>query len=227
MTARFGPTARMEGALVVLAGFFRSGTSHRLRIALNLKSIAYDYEAVSLPKREHKSEAFLAVNPQGLVPVLKVRGKPLLQSPAILEWLEETFPAPPLLPPAADDRARVRAIAATVGCDIHPINNLRVLNHLKSAFGADEAAVGAWCRYWIGSGFAALEVVLARDTTRDGFCFGGTPTLADCYLIPQIFSARRFKLDLAPFPQIRQIEETCGALQPFIDAAPDRQPDAV
>jgi maleylpyruvate isomerase len=197
-----------------------------VRIALNLKGIAYEYEAVSLPKREHRGEAFLAVNPQGLVPVLKVAGKPLVQSPAILEWLEESYPTPPLLPAGADDRARVRAIAAAVGCDIHPVNNLRVLNRLRSEFSADDQKVTAWCRHWIGEGFSAIEALLAADTGRAGFCFGDGPTLADCYLIPQIFSARRFGADLAPFPNIREIEATCAALQAFADAQPERQPDA-
>ena len=188
--------------------------------------MAYDYEAVSLPKKEHRSEKFLTVNPQGLVPVLTVDGKAIIQSPAILEWLEETYPSPALLPVAAADRARVRAMAAMVGCDIHPINNLRVLNKLRSDYGADEEKIAAWCRDWIGLGFAALESLLAADEARAGFCFGAAPTLADCYLVPQIFSARRFKLDLDPFPLIRQIDASCGALPAFRDAEPDRQPDA-
>ncbi len=213
-------------APITLAGFFRSGTSHRTRIALNLKGIAYEYEAVSLPKREHRSDAFLAVNPQGLVPVLKVGGKALTQSPAIIEWLEETYPTPALLPAGADDRARVRAIAAAIGCDIHPINNLRVLNQLRSEFNATEEKVTAWCQHWIGAGFTALETMFAADTGRHGFCFGRGPTLADCYLIPQVFSARRFGVDLEPFPHIREIEATCAALPAFAAAQPERQPDA-
>jgi maleylpyruvate isomerase len=130
-------------SVVVLAGFFRSGTSHRVRIALNLKGIPYRYEAVSLPKREHRSVPFLAMNPQGLVPVLKVDGEPLLQSPAIIEWLDETYPDPPLLPATVAERARVRAIAAMIGCDIHPVNNLRILNELRSRFGARGHAIGS------------------------------------------------------------------------------------
>jgi len=212
---------------LVLASFFRSGTSHRVRIALNLKGVAYEYKPVSLTNREHRGDSFLAVNPQGLVPVLMVDGKPLVQSPAILEWLEETFPAPPLLPPAIADRAHVRAIAAIIGCDIHPINNLRILTHLKAKFGANEQSVTAWCRHWIRAGFEALEILLVGDTRRAGFCFGNLPTLADCYLIPQVFSARRFGVDLEAFPMIRQIYNDCGSLPAFVAAQPDRQPDAV
>jgi maleylpyruvate isomerase len=212
---------------MILAGFFRSGTSHRVRIALNLKGIPYRYEAVSLPKREHRSASFLAMNPQGLVPVLKVDGKPLVQSPAIIEWLEETFPEPPLLPRTAAQRARVRAIAAMIGCDIHPVNNLRILNELRSEFGADEEKIAAWARHWISTGFAALEAFFSADVGRTGFCFGGHPTLADCYLIPQVVSARRFGVDLAPYPTICEIDANCASLRAFADAQPDRQPDAV
>ena len=212
---------------VVLAGFFRSGTSHRVRIALNLKGISYGYEAVSLPKREHRSAQFLAMNPQGLVPVLKVNGEPLVQSPAILEWLEETYPEPSLLPATSADRFRIRAIAAMIGCDIHPVNNLRILNELRAGFGADEAKIAAWARQWITAVFAALEAYVAADVGRAGFCFGHQPTLADCYLIPQVTSARRFGVDLGPYPTIREIDATCSALPAFINAQPDRQPDAV
>lgn len=211
---------------LVLAGFFRSGTSHRVRIALNLKGLPYEYEAISLPKQQHRSAAFLALNAQGLVPVLKVHGEPLTQSPAIIEWLEEVYPAPPLLPAAPAARARVRAIAAAVSCDMHPINNLRVLNQLRAEFNADEAKVTSWCRHWIDAGFAALESDFGADTGRAGFCYGKAPTLADCYLIPQMFSARRFGVDLEPYPCLREIEATCAALPAFAQAAPDRQPDA-
>lgn len=210
-----------------LYNFFRSGTSHRLRIALNLKGLDYDYVAVSLGKEEHLTPAFKALNPQGLVPALVLDDERVLtQSPAIIEWLEERYPTPALLPSGAEDRARVRAIAALVGCDIHPINNRRILEYLRKQFACDDAAINAWCGTWITAGFDALETLLAADGQRGDFCFGTTPTLADVYLIPQVESARRFKVDLAPYPCIRAIDQACGQLEAFRRAAPAVQPDA-
>ncbi len=209
-----------------LYNFFRSGTSHRLRIALNLKGLAYDYIPVSLASEEHLGERFKAINPQGLVPALVDEGRVLIQSPAIIEWLEERYPTPPLLPANADDRARMRALAAIVGCDIHPINNRRILEYLRKTLGHDEAAVNAWCATWIDAGFAALEALLAADTARGDFCFGGTPGLADVYLVPQVESARRFKVDLSPYPNIVAIDAACNRLDAFRLAAPAMQPDA-
>lgn len=210
-----------------LYNFFRSGTSHRLRIALNLKGIATDYVAVDLRVEEHLKTAFQAVNPQGLVPALDTGEQVLIQSPAIIEWLEEKYPTPPLLPAHAEDRAHVRALAAIVGCDIHPINNRRILETLRKQFGADEAAINAWCGTWIGAGFDAYEALLAADTRRDpGFSFGNAPTIADVYLIPQIESARRFKVDLNRWPRIMAIDAACGQLDAFQKAAPTAQPDA-
>ena len=206
--------------------FFRSGTSHRLRIALNLKGLDYDYIAVDLRCEKHLDAAFKALNPQGLVPALVDGELILTQSPAIIEWLEERYPTPPLLPEDPADRARVRALAAVIGCDIHPLNNRRVLEYLRKTFGCDEIAVNAWCATWIEAGFAALEVLLAADTRRSVYCFGDSPTLADAYLVPQVDSARRFKVDLAPFPTILAIDRACGELDAFRRAAPAAQPDA-
>ena len=209
-----------------LHNFFRSGSSHRLRIALNLKGLAYDYVAVDLRSEAHLSPAFRALNPQGLVPALEHDGHVLIQSPAIIEWLEETHPTPPLLPADPDDRARVRALAAIVGCDIHPVNNRRILETLRKTFGADESAVNAWCSRWIGAGFDAVEALLAADASRGDFCFGNAPTLADVYLVPQVESARRFGVDLARWPAILAIDTACARIDAFRLAAPGLQPDA-
>ena len=210
-----------------LYNFFRSGTSHRLRIALNLKGVSTEYIAVDLRVEEHLKEAFKSLNPQGLVPALAVNdAQVLIQSPAIIEWLEETYPTPALLPTDANDRAHVRALAAIVGCDIHPINNRRILETLRKQFGANEDAINAWCGTWITDGFNAIEALLAADTKRGAFCFGNTPTLADVYLIPQIESSRRFKVDLTQWPCIAAVEEACMQLDAFKQAAPMQQPDA-
>jgi maleylpyruvate isomerase len=209
-----------------LYSFFRSGTSHRLRIALNLKGIATDYVAVDLRVDEQLQAAFKAVNPQGLVPALDTGEQVLIQSPAIIEWLEEKYPTPALLPTGADERARVRALAAIVGCDIHPINNRRILQTLRQQFGANEDAINAWCGRWISEGFDAYEALLAADTTRGRFSHGDSPTLADVYLIPQVESARRFKVDMGRWPLISAIDEACGTLEAFKKAAPMAQPDA-
>ena len=209
-----------------LYNFFRSGTSHRLRIALNLKGVAYDYVPIDLRREQHLGADFKALNPQGLVPALVGDGRVLIQSPAIIEWLEERFPTPALLPGDPEARARVRALAAIVGCDIHPVNNRRILEALRHDFGADEAAVQRWCATWIADGFDALEALLAADRQRGDFCFGAGPTLADVYLVPQVESARRFKLDIARWPQILAIDTACGEIPAFQQAAPLHQPDA-
>lgn len=209
-----------------LYNFFRSGTSHRLRIALNLKGIDTEYIAVDLRVEEHLREAFKNLNPQGLVPALAVDDKVLIQSPAIIEWLEEKYPTPALLPTQAEDRAHVRALAAIVGCDIHPINNRRILEYLRKQFATDDAAINAWCSTWITDGFNAYEALLAADKNRGAFSFGNTPTLADVYLIPQIESSRRFKVDLTQWPLIAAVEAACLKLDAFKKAAPLLQPDA-
>jgi maleylpyruvate isomerase len=208
-----------------LYNFFRSGTSHRLRIALHLKGLEYDYIAVDLRTEAHRAAAFKAINPQGLVPALVVDDHVLTQSPAIIEWLEERYPNPPLLPAGLEDRARVRAMAALIGCDIHPVNNRRILEYLRKTLVCDEAALQAWCSTWIVEGFEALETMLTTDTKRGDFCFGYTPTLADAYLVPQVESARRFKVDLLPFPNIVAIDKACSELDAFKRAMPSVQPD--
>jgi maleylpyruvate isomerase len=209
-----------------LYNFWRSGTSHRLRIALNLKGIETEYLAVHLGKEMHLTDEFKAINPQQLVPALVTPEQTLIQSPAIIEWLEEKYPEPALLPADPGARAQVRALAAIVGCDIHPINNRRILEYLRKQFGADDDAINAWCGTWIGSGFDAYEALLAADTQRGRFSFGDAPTVADVYLVPQIESARRFKVDLSRWPLIASVEQACLALAAFRDAAPSAQPDA-
>jgi maleylpyruvate isomerase len=209
-----------------LYNFFRSGTSHRLRIALNLKGLHYDYVAVDLRNNEHLGTAFKSLNPQGLVPALVDGEHVLTQSVAIIEWMEERYPSPALLPSDFNDRAHVRALAGIVGCDIHPVNNKRILDMLRSRFGADEAAINLWCGTWIADGFDAYEALLAADKRRTGYSFGNTPTLADAYLIPQIESARRFNVDLGRWPQIMAVAAKCSELDAFQKAAPTTQPDA-
>ena len=209
-----------------LYNFFRSATSHRLRIALNLKGIDTDYVAVDLRVEEHLKDAFKSINPQQLVPALDTGAQVLIQSPAIIEWLEERYPTPALLPQQTEARAHVRALAALVGCDIHPINNRRILEYLRKQFGANDDAINAWCRTWISDGFNAYESLLATDSIREDFSFGDSPTLADVYLIPQVESSRRFKVDLSQWPLICEIEAACMQLEAFKQAAPMQQPDA-
>ena len=208
-------------------GYFRSGTSHRLRIALNLKGIAYQTIPVDLRLGRHETPEYRVIHPQALVPTLQIEGQRLIQTPAILEWLEERYPTPALLPTDVLGRARVRALAAVVGCDIHPVNNRRILEALRHRFGADEAAIEDWCGTWIRAGFDALESMLASDPAAGRFCHGDTVTLADVYLVPQVASARRFKVDLAPYPRIAAIDAACAALEAFRKAAPAAQPDAI
>jgi maleylpyruvate isomerase len=209
-----------------LYNFFRSGTSHRLRIALNLKGLEYEYLPIDLRTEQHLGAEYRALNPQGLVPALVDNGHVLIQSPAIIEWLEERYPAPALLPGNPEARARVRALAAIVGCDVHPVNNRRILEALRHDFDADEAAVQRWCATWISAGFDAIEALLAADTQRGEFCFGSTPTLADVYLVPQVESARRFKLDIGRWPRVQAIDAACARIEAFRKAVPTGQPDA-
>ena len=211
---------------MTLYGYFRSSTSYRTRIAMNLKGLDYDYIAVNLAQDEQLKNEFLSLNPQGLVPVLQADDLLLFQSPAILEWLEEVYPKNPLLPKDAAGRMQVRALSAMIGCDIHPLNNRRVLQYLRNELSVDEAEVIKWCNRWISEGFAALEKRLVADKTRGKFCYGDSPTFADCYLIPQVSSARRFEVDLNPYPNIVQIDAHCHTLKAFSDADPMQQPDA-
>ena len=209
---------------MILHGYWRSGASYRVRIALALKGIGYDLAAHDLRTGEQKAADYLALNPQGMVPALQTGDRVLIQSPAILEWLEETHPSPPLLPSGADDRAAVRAMCALIGCDIHPLNNLRVLKALRADFAADQAAVNAWAAAWIAPGFDALQALVDRHGAD--WCFGDAPTLADCYMIPQLYSARRFDMDLSPWPHLLAVEARAQAHPAFEAAHPDRQPDA-
>lgn len=213
-------------------GYFRSSTAHRCRIAFNLKGVAPDTVPVNLREGAQRGAGYLARNPQGLVPALDTGAGLLTQSLAIIEWLDETRPEPPLLPGDAVMRAQIRGFALTVACDIHPLQNLRVLSRLGTEFGQDDAGKAAWCRHWIAEGLRACEAIARRHADAGGgggggaFTFGAAPTLADVCLIPQMTSADRFGLDLSPFPRLREIRAAAEALPAFADAAPARQPDA-
>ena len=202
--------------------YFRSSAAYRVRIALNLKQVPYDPVAVNLIRGEHATEAYAAVNPQKRVPTLDIGETVLLQSPAILEYLDETYPEPPLLPLGAVARARVRAVCALIACDIHPLNNSGTLAYLKQRLGQDRSAVEAWYAHWVRAGFDAIERMLEPGP----FAFGSHPTLADVYVVPQVFNARRFNLPLEAYPGITAVEEACATLEAFQAAAPDRQADA-
>jgi maleylacetoacetate isomerase len=208
--------------------YFRSSAAYRVRIALNLKGVAYQPLPVHLLRGggEQHSTAFAAVNPAELVPVLQDGPVALTQSLAIIEYLDEQYPAPPLLPPSPIGRAQVRAFALCIACDIHPLNNLRVMQYLGSKLSADEEMRNAWSRHWIELGFAALERLLVAGAAAGPFCYGHSPTLADCCLIPQVFNALRLKCPLQPYPTIRRIYDHCTQLPAFARAAPAAQPDA-
>lgn len=209
-----------------LYSFFRSGSSHRLRIALNFKGVVTDYVPVDMRTEEHLKETFKAIHPQGFLPALDTGDQVLIQSPAIIEWLEEIYPMPALLPVSESGRVHVRALAALVGCDIHPINNRRILQYLRNNLGANEDVINEWCATWITDGFNAYEALLFADKSRGVFSYGNTPTLADLYLVPQVESARRFKVDLMQWPLILAVEAECMQLDAFVNAAPIHQPDA-
>ncbi|WP_176598213.1 MULTISPECIES: maleylacetoacetate isomerase [Sphingobium] len=209
---------------LTLHGYWRSTSSYRVRIALNLKGVAYDQVTHDLRTGAQREPNYRALAPQGLVPAVETGDFAFTQSPAILEWIEERWPQPPLLPPDAEGRAMVRSMAALIGCDIHPLNNLRVLQALKSDFGADQPALDTWIARWITDGFAALETLVTRH--GQGFAFGDRPGLADCYLVPQLYSAERFYVDLSPFPALVAAGEKARALDTFAMAHPSVQPDA-
>lgn len=203
--------------------YFRSSAAYRIRIALNLKGVSYDSIPVNLLKGEQREEAYRAVNPQRRVPSLDIGSTTLIQSPAILEYLDEVYPEPPLLPVGAVNRARVRAIASLIACDIHPLNNSGPLAYLKNKLGHDQATVDEWYAHWVREGFDAIEALIEPGP----YAFGSRITLADVYLVPQVANARRFNIPLDAYPKIVAADAACSALRAFQDAAPANQPDAV
>jgi len=211
-----------------LYDYFRSSAGYRVRIALNLKGVKPDERTfVHLRMGNQRAQDYLALNPHGLVPALTLDdGHVLTQSIAIIEYLDEAYPEPPLLPADPVARARVRAIALAIACEIHPLNNLRVLNYLTGTLGASDEQRNGWYKYWIDVGFEALEMQLSKDPEAGRFCHGDAPTLADVCLVPQLANARRFKIDVSCYPALTRIEAACLALPPFADAAPAKQPDA-
>ncbi len=213
-------------AEMVLYTYFRSSAAWRVRIALNFKGLKREDVFIHLRRKDQLAPEYRALNPQGLVPTLIHGGHVLTQSLAIVEYLEEVFPAPPLLPKEALARARVRALALAVACDIHPLNNLRVSRYLKHESSAGDEQLATWQRHWISEGFAALEAMLAGSNETGRFCHGAAPTLADICLIPQMFNARQIALDLSPWPTLLRIEEAASAHPAFAAAHPSRQPDA-
>lgn len=213
----------MSASDFTLYGYFRSSAAFRVRIALNLKGIAPELRFIHLRKNAHFQPDYEKLNPQHLIPTLVHDGVAVPQSLAIIEYLDEVHPEPPLLPRDAIGRARVRALSLSIACDIHPLNNLRVLRYLQD-MSIGELERTQWQRHWIAEGFAALERELADRTGR--FCHGDTPTMADCCLVPQMSNARRVELDLSPYPNLLAVEHACYALPAFADARPENQPDA-
>lgn len=212
---------------MVLHGYWRSSAAYRVRIALNLKQISYQQVSYHLRDGAQRDPEFLARNPQGLVPALEVDGgKFLTQSLAIIEYLEETYPAVPLLPTNALGKGRVRSIALAIACDLHPLNNLRVLNFLGTQYGQDDAGKAAWYQHWVRRELDALEDRLKRDDETGKFCHGDAVTLADVFLIPQLYNARRWNCDMAAYQTLLRIETSCLSLDAFSKAAPERQPDS-
>ena len=213
---------------LVLHNYFRSSAAYRVRIAMNLKGLDYDYITVHLTREGGMQfkDSYTALNPQQLVPLLYDDGFQLSQSLAIIEYLDEKFPAIRLLPDSLQGRARVRQLTLAIACDIHPLQNLRVLKYLTGKLDLTEDDKAEWIKHWLELGLTALEADLARAPTRGKFCFGDTPTVADCALVPQLFSAARFNVDTQPYPTLRSIYEACEALPEFATAHPARQPDS-
>jgi len=210
---------------MILYDYYRSSAAYRLRIALNLKNLTAERRSIHLRRGEQRAPGYLALNPQGLVPMLVIGDRRLTQSLAIIEYLDEKYPQPPLLPPGPEDRAWVRQVAMAIACDIHPIDNTRVLQYLDKTLGIEEARRDEWYRHWIREGFNAIETWLEERATGE-FCLGHAATMADICLVPQVANANRLKLDLAPYPRIRAINAACLATKAFADARPEVQPDA-
>jgi maleylpyruvate isomerase len=208
--------------------FFRSSASYRVRIALNLKRLRYEQMPIHLRRGggEQLRPEYRSINPQALVPTLEDGGRIITQSLAIIEYLEECYPEPPILPTHPADKALVRSMALLIACEIHPIQNLRVLSYLKHEHQQSDDGVNDWARHWISVGFSALEEMVKRSAKPDDFCFSAAPTLADICLVPQLANARRFAVDLSPYPSLLRVEGKCLALPAFADAAPEKQPDA-
>lgn len=208
--------------------FFRSSASYRVRIALNLKRIPYEQAAIHLRRGggEQLGSAYKTINPQALVPALDDKGRILTQSLAIIEYLDEQYPNPPLLPKAPADKALVRSMALVIACEVHPIQNLRVLNYVKANYNQSDEQVNRWAQHWIDLGLDALQQMIVAQSKRGKFCYGESPTLADICLIPQLGNARRYGCELSKFPAILEIEKNCNALEAFVNAAPEKQPDA-
>ena len=203
--------------------YFRSSAAYRVRIALNLKGVAYDSVPINLLTGEQRAESYRSVNPQGRVPSLDIGAATLIQSPAILEYLDECYPEPPLLPVGAVNRAKVRAVASLIGCDIHPLNNSGTIAYLKKRLGHDQATADEWYAHWVHEGFDAIEKLIEPGP----YAFGSRISLADVYLVPQVFNARRFNVSLEAYPKIAAVDAACAGHKSFQEAAPASQPDAI
>jgi maleylacetoacetate isomerase len=210
--------------MLTLYGYPLSSAAYRVRIALALKGVKASTVNKQLRRGEHRQKDYLKINPQGFVPAVELEdGTVLTQSLAIMEWLDETHPPPTLLPAEPRARARVRSLCQLIACDVHPLNNLRVLQYLESNLGIAQATRDEWYRHWIATGFAALEEALGRDASRGRFCFGDQPGMADACLVPQVYNARRYSVDLTPYPRIVAIDAACRELPAFESAAPEKQ----